>query len=138
MWRSRWRCLRTPLCCCKKLKRSGCDRSLRCVPHRAQARQHLPAQFRTPTSSDGSPVPASVLAAPIAGLCALGVVVLGIGIYRLRYRATPSRRVAALLAQDRRSASSEAPLQAAVATPPRWLLELRQVLAQIEARDSTL
>jgi Flp pilus assembly protein TadB len=89
-----------------------------------------------PTLSGGSPVAANVLlAAAVAGLCALGVVVLGIGIYRLRHRAITSRRVAALLA--------EAPLPSpdllpAVQPPPRWLLELRQVLAQIEARDSTL
>jgi Flp pilus assembly protein TadB len=90
-----------------------------------------------PTWSAGWPVAANVLAAPIAALCALGVVVLGIGIYRLRYRATTARRVAALLAEDPLSTSPDL-LQVAVQPPPRWLLELRQVLAQIEARDSTL
>jgi len=91
-----------------------------------------------PTLSGGSPVAANVLlAAAVAGLCGLGVVVLGIGIYRLRHRATTSRRVAAILADAPLSASADL-LGAAVKPPPRWLLEVRQVLAQIEARDSTL
>jgi tight adherence protein B len=77
-----------------------------------------------------------VSAALIAALCGLGVAVLGSGMYRWRRRAVTSRRVAALIV--------EAPLQnarrpaAGERAMPRWQLELRQVLAQLEARDSVL
>ena len=73
----------------------------------------------------------------IAGLCAVGVIVLSTGVYRLRRRTVTTRRVAALLA--------DTPLPGRVAhapsaTPVRshWRLELRQLLAQIEARGTVL
>jgi tight adherence protein B len=78
-----------------------------------------------------------VIEALIAGLCAVGVIVLSSGIYRLRRRTATSRRVAAVLA--------DTPLpgrigQAPPGPPVRvdWRVELRQVLAQIEARYSML
>jgi tight adherence protein B len=72
-------------------------------------------------------------AAMIAGLCALGVVVLSSGIYRLRRRTATSRRVAAVLA-DTPSATPTF----LVHLPTRWSLEVRQMLSQIEARDHAL
>jgi len=78
-----------------------------------------------------------VIEAFIAGLCAVGVIVLATGVYRLRRRTATTRRVAALLA--------DTPLPGRVAhapsaTPVRihWRLELLQVLAQIEARGTAL
>jgi len=78
-----------------------------------------------------------VIEAFIAGLCAVGVIVLSTGVYRLRRRTVTTRRVAALLA--------DTPLPGRVAhapsaTPVRshWRLELRQLLAQIEARGTVL
>lgn len=74
-----------------------------------------------------------MLAALIAGLCALGVVVLGSGVYRLRRRRATSRRVAAVLAETHTARPGYR-----MQLPTRWTLEVRQALAQIEARDSTL
>lgn len=75
-------------------------------------------------------------AALIAALCGLGVVVLGSGMYRWRRRAVTSRRVAALIVEaPLQNAQRPAAVERAV---PRWQLELRQVLAQLEARDSVL
>ncbi|HEY0581295.1 MAG TPA: hypothetical protein VGE94_03875, partial [Chloroflexota bacterium] len=75
-------------------------------------------------------------AALIAALCGLGVVVLGSGMYRWRRRAVTSRRVAALMVEaPLQNAQRPAVVERAV---PRWQLELRQVLAQLEARDSVL
>jgi Flp pilus assembly protein TadB len=82
-------------------------------------------------------VPADVFAATIAALCALGVAVLASGIYRLSRRASTARRVTALLAEAPRSALRDQ-LHPGARPHPRWQLEVRQALAQIEARDSTL
>jgi tight adherence protein B len=78
-----------------------------------------------------------VIDALVAGLCAVGVIVLASGVYRLRRRTATSRRVAAVLA--------DTPLPRVVAQPSSthpvrvdWRLELGQVLAQIEARSSIL
>ena len=77
-----------------------------------------------------------MIEALIAGLCAVGVIVLSSGVYRLRRRTATSRRVAAVLA--------DTPLPGRVGqpsvTPVRidWRLELRHLLAQIEARYSML
>jgi tight adherence protein B len=68
-----------------------------------------------------------------AGLCAAGVTLLGSGIYRLQRRALTSRRVTALIT----SPSGPAPLEM-LRGWERWRIELRQALAQIEARDSLL
>jgi tight adherence protein B len=79
----------------------------------------------------------SVAAALVSGLCALGVMLLGGGIYRLRRRGAASRRVSAILAQSARTGSEADSAFEAAATPP-WRIELRQAIAQIEARDSVL
>ena len=62
---------------------------------------------------------------------------VGGGIYRLRRRGATSRRVAALLALGARDGSGVT-LAAAGGAPPPWRIELRQAIAQIEARDSVL
>jgi tight adherence protein B len=78
-----------------------------------------------------------MIEALIAGLGAVGVIVLSRGIYRLRRRTATSRRVAAVLAAT--------PVSGWVGQPPTvtpvrmyWRLELHQILAQIEARNSVL
>jgi tight adherence protein B len=78
-----------------------------------------------------------VIEALIAGLCAAGVIVLSSGVYRMRRRTATSRRVAAVLAGTPLSGRAG---QAASVGPVHvdWRLELRQLLAQIEARHSTL
>jgi tight adherence protein B len=75
-----------------------------------------------------------VTVASIAALCALGVIVLSGGVYRLSRRAVTARRVAALLADEARPSLEAA--RPARAAP--WRGELRQMLAQLEARGSTL
>lgn len=79
----------------------------------------------------------SVVAVLVAGACALGVMLVGGGIYRLRRRGATSRRVAAMLALGARDGSGVT-LAAAGGAPPPWRIELRQAIAQIEARDSVL
>jgi tight adherence protein B len=77
-----------------------------------------------------------VIEASIAGLCAIGVVALGTGLYRLQRRAVTSRRVAALLGENVPpgwQAAKPAPV-----APPRWGLELRQLFRQIEGHQSRL
>ena len=74
----------------------------------------------------------------VASACALGVVALATGFYRLRRRAVTSRRYAALLATEPRPANPDANLQGEVATRSTWQIELRHALAVIEARGSTL
>ncbi len=78
-----------------------------------------------------------MIEALIAGLCAVGVILLSTGVYRLRRRTATTRRVATLLA--------DTPLPGRVAHAPsatpvgiHWRLELRQLLAQIEARGTVL
>jgi tight adherence protein B len=78
-----------------------------------------------------------MIEALIAGLCAIGVIVLAMGVHRLKRRTATSRRIAAVLA--------DAPLpgragQQSSSTPVRvtWRVEIRQLLAQAEARYSTL
>lgn len=72
-----------------------------------------------------------MMVASIAALCALGVVVLSGGVYRLSRRAVTARRVAALLLDAPRPAP-------AAARPAQWRVEIRDVLAQLDARGSTL
>lgn len=78
-----------------------------------------------------------MIEALIAGLCAIGVILLATGVYRLRRRTATRRRVAAVLADTPLPGWNGAP-------PPRsptsitWRLQLRQNLAQLEARDSLL
>jgi tight adherence protein B len=78
-----------------------------------------------------------VAAALVSALCAVGVMLLGGGIYRLRRRGAASRRVSAILAQSAHTPSEGSSALEAAATPP-WRIELRQAIAQIEARDSVL
>jgi len=70
-----------------------------------------------------------VVAASIAALCAVGVVLLSGGVYRLNQRAVTSRRVAEVLGEGPRR-------QYAAMLPARWQFETRQVLAQIEAHSA--
>ena len=49
-----------------------------------------------------------MIVASIAALCALGVVVLSGGLYRLNHRAVTARRVAALLVDEPRPAAMPA------------------------------
>ncbi len=70
-----------------------------------------------------------LFAASIAGLCSLGVVLLGSGFYRLNQRAATSRRVSEVL--------SEQPRQSGEASRSRrWLVEVRLNMAQLEANAS--
>jgi tight adherence protein B len=78
-----------------------------------------------------------VIEALIAALCAAGVMVLSSGIYRLRRRTATSRRVAAVLADTPLPGWAGEP-RSGVKASVNWRLELRQILAQIEARDSIL
>jgi len=78
-----------------------------------------------------------VIEALVAGLCAVRVIVLSSGVYRLRRRTATSRRVAAILADTPLPGSIG---QAPSATPVRidWRLELHHVLVRVEARYSVL
>jgi tight adherence protein B len=78
-----------------------------------------------------------VIEALIAALSAAGVMVLSSGIYRLRRRTATSRRVAAVLADTPLPGWVGEP-RSGVKASVNWRLELRQILAQIEARDSIL
>jgi tight adherence protein B len=78
-----------------------------------------------------------VFAAIVAGLCALGVSSMAAGIYRIRRRGATSRRIAAVLAADA-LARRASPQQLIEPVPARWQIELRQAIAQLEARDSVL
>jgi tight adherence protein B len=72
-----------------------------------------------------------MVGASIAGLCALGVMLLMGGVYRLNQRALTARRVSEVLGGA--SPRSYLPRQ-----PIRWRLEAGQVLAQIAAHDTSL
>src|SRR5579859_2084197 len=73
----------------------------------------------------------------VAGLCAIGMIVLGTGVYRLQRRTATWRRVAAVLADTPLKGWSGQPVPGVPVGGP-WRLELRQALAQIEAHDSVL
>ena len=73
----------------------------------------------------------------IAGLCAVGVVVLSSGIYGLNRRTATSRRLAAVIADSPVSTWVDQSRSAA-AVNVGFRLELRQMLAQIEARQTAL
>jgi tight adherence protein B len=77
-----------------------------------------------------------VIEALIAGVCGVGVIVLASGIYRLRRRTATSRRIAAVLADTPLTGRGE-PRPGGPVRIDRHL-QLRQALAQIEARDSVL
>jgi tight adherence protein B len=64
-------------------------------------------------------------------MCALGVTLLSSGIYRLTQRATTSRRVAEVLGDQPRAPHL-------VLLPAAWLLDARQILAQVQASDNAL
>jgi tight adherence protein B len=69
----------------------------------------------------------------IAALCAVGIMLLSGGVYRVRTRDATSRRVAEVL--------GERPTQAAVARlqrPNVWRLEAQHLLAELEARGDAL
>jgi tight adherence protein B len=69
----------------------------------------------------------------IAGLCAIGVMLMGTGVARMQRRTVTSRRVSAVLA--------EAPTTRTDLTihlPPAWRGELRQLVARFEAHDTSL
>src|SRR5260370_13274174 len=70
-------------------------------------------------------------AASIAGLCAVGVMLLMSGVYRLNQRLLTARRVSEVLGGE--SHRTYLPRQ-----PSRWGLETRQVLAQIQAHHTSL
>jgi tight adherence protein B len=69
----------------------------------------------------------------IAGLCALGVMLMGGGLARMQRRAVTSRRVSAVLAEAP-TAATDLPVR----LPPVWRGELRQLVARFEAHDTTL
>jgi Flp pilus assembly protein TadB len=71
------------------------------------------------------------LAASVATLCALGSVLLTLGIQRIGQQASTSRRVAEVLG-ERPPESGERHL------PRTWLIDLRQIAAQVQARDAVL
>jgi tight adherence protein B len=72
-----------------------------------------------------------MVAASIAGVCALGAMLLLSGVYRLNQRALTTRRVSEVMGGQ--SARAYLPRQ-----PSRWALEARQILAQIMAHDTSL
>ena len=72
-----------------------------------------------------------MIVASIAALCALGVVVLSGGLYRLNHRAVTARRVAALLVDEPRPAAMPA-------RRAQWRIEIRHMLAELDARGGTL
>jgi len=76
-------------------------------------------------------------AALVAALAAVGVMLLGLAIARRRRHTATAHRIATLLALEGPlpGQGAEAPLDA---TPPRWRLELRQVIGAMQARDSRL
>src|SRR5205823_12157168 len=74
----------------------------------------------------------------LASLAALGAVVLGAGIVRARRRLATTRRLAAMLALEEPLPAAAGPNQPVELPPPRWRVELRHVIARIEARDSAL
>ena len=78
-----------------------------------------------------------MIEALIAGLCAVGVIVLSSGVYRLRRRTATSRRVAAVLA-DTLPPGRFGQAPSVISVRIDWRLELRQLMAQIEARYSML
>jgi tight adherence protein B len=79
-----------------------------------------------------------MLAGLIAGVCALGVMVVGIGLDRMRRRTTTSRRVAALLAEGPARGVVDTRAAMTRAKKDLWRIELRQAIGQIEARDNLL
>jgi tight adherence protein B len=78
-----------------------------------------------------------VIEALIAGVCAVGVIVLSSGVYRLRIRTATSRRVAALVADTPLPGWVE-PAPSGAPVRINWRVELRQIMAQVEARYSML
>ena len=71
-----------------------------------------------------------LFAALIAGLCSLGVVLIGSGVYRVKQRASTSRRVAEVLSEQPR-------LSRSAHLPNGWVVEARRRLAHLEANAST-
>lgn len=69
----------------------------------------------------------------VAGLCAVGVMLLATGVLRSQRRAATSRRVASLLAEQPGQR-----LAVPVRLVPAWQGELRQLAARLEAHDTTV
>jgi tight adherence protein B len=74
----------------------------------------------------------------IAGASALGVALIGSGLYRMRRRAFMSRRLAALLATGPSVIQTANGLGPAAMARMRWKIQLRHALAVVEARGSRL
>jgi tight adherence protein B len=74
--------------------------------------------------------------AVIAGVSAVGAVVLGVGIFRLRRRAVKSRRYAALLASEPFTTRPLDDVQPEPSGWSRWRIQFRHALAVVEARGS--
>jgi tight adherence protein B len=70
-----------------------------------------------------------LFAASIAGLCSLGVVLIGSGVYRAKQRAATSRRVAEVLSEQPR-------LLRSAHLRHSWVVEARRKLAHLEANAS--
>jgi tight adherence protein B len=70
-----------------------------------------------------------LFAASIAGLCSLGVVLIGSGVYRAKQRAATSRRVAEVLSEQPR-------LLRSAHLRHGWVVEARRKLAHLEANAS--
>lgn len=75
-----------------------------------------------------------MITALTAALCAVGVVMISTGAYRLRQRAATSRRVAEMLGPQPRRAYWARPGRLHVT----WHFDARQALAQLEAHDNEL
>ena len=73
----------------------------------------------------------------VAGFAAAGVMLLACGAWRAGRRSVTTRRIAAILSVDEPlpGRGSHAPI---LAPPPRWRLELGQLIATIQTRDATL
>jgi tight adherence protein B len=71
----------------------------------------------------------------VATLAGLGMALLAFGVWRAGRRTTTSRRIATLLAIDE---ALPGPAASPIVAPPRWRLELTQVLAAVQARGTTL